>query len=130
MTDRLDYLNNLGNNLTYCMAIEKLTGLDVPERAQAIRVILAELQRIASHLIFLATTGLDVNATSVWMYCFREREIILDIFEMCSGQRMMTTFIRPGGIWRDVPVEFEEAVRDFIKIFPARVDEYEALVNQ
>jgi len=129
MTDRLDYLNNLGNNLTYCMAIEKLTGLDVPERAQAIRVILAELQRIASHLIFLATTGLDVNATSVWMYCFREREIILDIFEMCSGQRMMTTFIRPGGLWRDVPVEFEEAVRDFIKIFPARVDEYEALLT-
>ena len=129
MTDRLDYLNNLGNNLTYCMAIEKLAGLDVPERAQVIRVILAELQRIASHLIFLATTGLDVNATSVWMYCFREREIILDIFEMCSGQRMMTTFIRPGGLWRDVPVEFEEAVRDFIKIFPARVDEYEALLT-
>jgi len=129
MTDRLDYLNNLGNNLTYCMAIEKLTGLDVPERAQTIRVILAELQRIASHLIFLATTGLDVNATSVWMYCFREREIILDIFEICSGQRMMTTFIRPGGLWRDVPVEFEEAVRDFIKIFPARVDEYEALLT-
>lgn len=129
MTDRLDYLNNLGNNLTYCMAIEKLTGLDVPERAQAIRVILAELQRIASHLIFLATTGLDVNASSVWMYCFREREIVLDIFEMCSGQRMMTTFIRPGGLWRDVPVEFEEAVRDFIKIFPARVDEYEALLT-
>jgi NADH-quinone oxidoreductase subunit D len=129
MTDRLDYLNNLGNNLTYCMAIEKLAGLDVPERAQAIRVILAELQRIASHLIFLATTGLDVNATSVWMYCFREREIILDIFELCSGQRMMTTFIRPGGLWRDVPVEFEETVRDFIKIFPARVDEYEALLT-
>ncbi|MFN2159776.1 MAG: NADH dehydrogenase (quinone) subunit D [Anaerolineales bacterium] len=129
MTDRLDYLNNLGNNLTYCMAIEKLTGLDVPERAQAIRVIMAELQRIASHLIFLATTGLDVNATSVWMYCFREREMILDIFEMCSGQRMMTTFIRPGGLWRDVPVEFEEAVRKFIKIFPSRVDEYEALLT-
>jgi NADH-quinone oxidoreductase subunit D len=129
MTDRLDYLNNLGNNLTYCMAIEKLTGLDAPERAQAIRVIMAELQRIASHLIFLATTGLDVNATSVWMYCFREREMILDIFEMCSGQRMMTTFIRPGGLWRDVPVEFEEAVRKFIKIFPSRVDEYEALLT-
>jgi len=129
MTDRLDYLNNLGNNLTYSIAIEKLTGLDVPPRAQAIRVILAEFQRIASHLIFLATTGLDVNATSVWMYCFRERELILDIFEMCSGQRMMTSFIRPGGIWRDVPVEFEDAVRSFIKIFPSRIDEYEALLT-
>ena len=96
MTDRLDYLNNLGNNLTYCMAIEKLTGLDVPERAQVIRVILAELQRIASHLIFLATTGLDVNATSVWMYCFREREYILDLFEMVAGQRMMVSYFRPG----------------------------------
>ena len=95
MSDRLDYLNNVGNNLAYCLAIEKLTGLDVPPRAQAIRVILTELQRIASHLIFLATTGLDVAATSIWMYCFRERNLILDIMEMCSGQRMMTTYIRP-----------------------------------
>ncbi len=130
MSDRLDYLNNVGNNLAYCLAIEKLTGLDVPPRAQAIRVILTELQRIASHLIFLATTGLDVAATSVWMYCFRERNLILDIMEMCSGQRMMTTYIRPGGLWRDVPAEFEDAVRSFIKVFPSRVDEYEALLTK
>jgi NADH-quinone oxidoreductase subunit D len=130
MSDRLDYMNNVGNNLAYCLAIEKLTGLDVPPRAQAVRVILTELQRIASHLIFLASTGLDIAATSVWMYCFRERNLILDIMEMCSGQRMMTTYIRPGGLWRDVPAEFEGAVRSFIKEFPSRVDEYEALLTK
>ncbi|HCC78662.1 MAG: NADH dehydrogenase [Chloroflexi bacterium GWB2_49_20] len=130
MTDRLDYLNTVGNNLAYSMAVEKLVELDVPDRAQSIRVILAELQRIASHLIWLGTTGLDVAAMSTFLYCFRERESILDILEMCSGQRMMTTYIRPGGLWRDVPVEFEAAVRQFIKIFPRRVDEYEALLSR
>jgi len=130
MTDRLDYLNNLGNNLTYCLAIEKLTDLDVPPRAQVIRVILTELQRISSHLIWLGTHALDIAAMSVFLYCFREREIILDIFELCSGQRMMTTFFRPGGLWRDVPVEFETAVRKFIKILPARINEYERLLTK
>ena len=130
MTDRLDYMNTTGNNLAYCMAVEKLVDLDVPPRAQAIRVILTELQRIASHLVWLGAFGLDLAAMSVFLYCFREREIILDILEMCSGQRMMTTYIRPGGIWRDVPVEFEAAVRNFLKIFPKRVDEYEALMTK
>jgi len=130
MTDRLDYMNTTGNNLAYCMAVEKLVDLDVPPRAQAIRVILTELQRIASHLVWLGAFGLDLAAMSVFLYCFREREMILDILEMCSGQRMMTTYIRPGGIWRDVPVEFEAAVRDFLKIFPKRVDEYEALLTK
>ncbi len=130
MTDRLDYMNTTGNNLAYCMAVEKLVDLDVPERAQAIRVILTELQRIASHLVFLGAFGLDLAAMSVFLYCFREREMILDILELCSGQRMMTTYIRPGGLWRDVPVEFEAAVRNFIKIFPKRVDEYEALLTK
>jgi NADH-quinone oxidoreductase subunit D len=130
MTDRLDYMNTTGNNLAYCMAVEKLVDLDVPARAQAIRVILTELQRIASHLVWVGTFGLDLAAMSMFLYCFREREIILDILELCSGQRMMTTFIRPGGIWRDVPVEFETAVRDFLKIFPKRVDEYEALLTK
>jgi NADH-quinone oxidoreductase subunit D len=130
MTDRLDYLNTTGNNLAYSMAVEKLVGLDVPVRAQAIRVILVELQRIASHLIWLGTTGLDVAAMSTFLYCFRERESIMDILEMCSGQRMMTTYIRPGGLWRDVPVEFEAAVRTFIKMFPRRVDQYEALLTR
>jgi NADH-quinone oxidoreductase subunit D len=130
MTDRLDYLNTVGNNLAYSMAIEKLVELDVPYRAQSIRVILAELQRISSHLIWLGTTGLDVAAMSTFLYCFREREAIMDILEMCSGQRMMTTYIRPGGVWRDVPVEFEAAVRNFIKTFPRRIDEYEALLTR
>ena len=130
MTDRLDYMNTTGNNLAYCMAVEKLVDLDVPERAQAIRVIITELQRIASHLVFLGAFGLDLAAMSVFLYCFRERELILDILELCSGQRMMTTYFRPGGVWRDVPVEFESAVRNFIKIFPKRIDEYEALLTK
>lgn len=130
MTDRIDYLNNMGNVLVYIMAIEKLAELDVPPRAQAIRVILTELQRIASHLVWLGTHALDLAAMSVFLYCFRERELILDIYEMVSGQRMMTTYFRPGGLWRDVPVEFEDAVRHFIRIFPARIDEYEALLTK
>jgi NADH-quinone oxidoreductase subunit D len=130
MSDRLDYMNPLGNNLAYCMAVEKLVELDVPPRAQALRVILVELQRIASHLVWVGTFGLDLAAMSVFLYCFRERELILDIFELVSGQRMMTTYIRPGGLWRDVPVEFEAAVRDFLKIFPKRIDEYEALLSK
>jgi NADH-quinone oxidoreductase subunit D len=129
MTDRMDYLNNLGNNLCYCLAVEKLVALDVPERAMAIRVILAELQRISSHLVFLATHALDLGAMSVFLYCFREREIILDIFELCSGARMMTSFFRPGGLWRDVPEGFEEAVRDFIHYMPKRIQQYEDLLT-
>ncbi len=129
MTDRLDYLNTMGNNLAYVMAIEKLTGLDVPPRAQGIRILFAELQRIASHLVWLGTHALDLAAMSVFLYCFREREFILDMMEMCSGQRMMTTYFRPGGLWRDVPVGFEEAVRDFIKIFPGRIAQYEDLLT-
>ncbi|HMU93890.1 MAG TPA: NADH dehydrogenase (quinone) subunit D [Anaerolineales bacterium] len=130
MTDRLDYMNTMGNNLAYCMAVEKLVDLDVPVRAQALRVILVELQRIASHLVWLGTSGLDLAAMSMFLYCFREREQILDIFELVSGQRMMTTYFRPGGVWRDVPVEFEKAVRDFIKIFPKRIAEYESLLTK
>src|SRR5512134_1256753 len=130
MSDRLDYMNNMGNNLAYCMAVEKLVGLDVPERALVIRMILTELERINSHLVWVGTFGLDLAAMSVFLYAFREREMILDIKELISGQRMMTTFMRPGGIWRDVPVEFEKAVRDFIKIMPKRIDEYEALLTK
>jgi len=130
MTDRLDYMNNMGNNLAYCMAVEKLVDLDVPERAVVIRVILAELERINSHLVWIGTFGLDLAAMSMFLYAFREREQILDIKELISGQRMMTTYIRPGGLWRDVPVEFEAAVRSFIKMMPKRIDEYEALLTK
>jgi len=130
MTDRLDYLNTVGNTLAYSLAVEKLLELDVPPRAQAIRVILAELQRIASHLVWIASSSLDLAAMSVFLYAFREREMVMDILELCSGQRMMTTYIRPGGLWRDVPVEFEAAVRDFLEVMPARVDQYEALLTR
>ncbi|HEX5944550.1 MAG TPA: NADH dehydrogenase (quinone) subunit D [Anaerolineales bacterium] len=130
MSDRLDYMNNMGNNLAYCMAVEKLVDLDVPPRAQALRVILTELERINSHLVWIGTFGLDLAAMSMFLYAFREREMILDIKELISGQRMMTTYFRPGGVWRDVPVEFEKAVRDFIKMMPKRIDEYEALLTR
>jgi NADH-quinone oxidoreductase subunit D len=130
MTDRLDYLNTVGNNLAYCLAIEKLVELDVPERAQIIRVLLTELQRIASHLVWLGTQSLDLAAMSVFLYCFREREHVMDILEMVSGQRMMTTYIRPGGVWRDVPEEFYQAVQDFIDYFPARIAQYDGLLTK
>ena len=129
MTDRLDYLNPIGNNLVYCLAVEKLCEIDVPPRAEVLRVMLTELVRINSHLLWLGTSALDLAAMSLFLYCMREREKILDIFEMISGARMMTTYIRPGGLWRDVPVEFEQAVRDFIAIMPGRIDEYERLLT-
>lgn len=130
MSDRLDYMNPIGNNLAYVLAVEKLVDLDVPPRAQALRVILTELQRLNSHLVWIGTASLDLAAQSMFLYSFREREVILDIFELVSGQRMMTTYLRPGGVWRDVPVEFEAAVRAFLKIFPKRIDEYEALLTK
>jgi NADH-quinone oxidoreductase subunit D len=130
MTDRLDYLNTMGNNLAYCLAVEKLVDLDVPTRAQAIRVIFTELQRISSHLVWLGTHALDLAAMSAFFYTFSQRERILDIMEMCAGQRMMTTYFRPGGLWRDVPDEFEPAVRAFIDDFPRHVDDYEGLLTK
>ena len=130
MTDRTDYLNSLGNNLCYCLAAEKLVDLDVPPRAQVVRVLLTELTRIASHLVWLATHALDLAALSVFLYCFREREIIMDIFEICSGQRMMTSYFRPGGLWRDLPAGFEEAVRQFLRLFPDRIRQYESLLTE
>ncbi|MBN1201130.1 MAG: NADH-quinone oxidoreductase subunit D [Anaerolineae bacterium] len=129
MTDRMDYLNPLGNNLVYNLAIEKLIDLDVPPRAQYVRVILAELTRINNHLVWLATQALDIGAMSVFLYCFREREKLMDMFEMLSGQRMMSTYFRPGGLWRDITPEFEPAVRDFLDYFPAKIDDYEKLLT-
>ncbi|MFP3854668.1 MAG: NADH-quinone oxidoreductase subunit D, partial [Anaerolineales bacterium] len=115
---------------TYCLAVEKLVGLDVPPRAQAIRVVMVELQRIASHLVWLGTHALDLAAQSIFLYCFRERERILDLFEMCSGARMMTSYIRPGGVWRDLPDGFEEALRDFMEELPKRLDQYDAILTK
>ena len=130
MTDRLDYLNNMGNNLVYCLAVEKLVDVQVPPRAKVLRVLLAELQRINSHLVWLGTHAADIASQSILFYCFREREKILAIYEMISGQRMMTSYIRPGGLWRDVPAGFEDAVRDFLTYLPPRLDEYEALLTK
>ena len=130
MTDRLDYLNNLGNNLVYCLAVEKLCELDVPERAQVLRVIMAELQRINSHLVWLGTHVLDLGATSVMLYTFRDREYILDMFEMLSGQRMMGNYIRPGGVWRDTVPEFRPALREFLSYLPDKLDDYERLLDE
>jgi len=130
MTDRMDYLNPLGNNLVYCLALEKLASLDVPERAMIGRVILAELTRINSHLVWLGTHCLDIGAMSMMLYCFREREEILDIFELVSGQRMMTSYFRPGGLWRDLPDEFIPTVQAFLDHFPKRVDDYETILNK
>ncbi len=129
LTDRMDYLSPMSNNLGYVMAVEKLMDVEVPLRAQYIRVILCELARIASHLVWLGTHAIDLAAMSMLLYCFREREIIFDIFEMVSGQRMMVSYFRVGGLWRDVPDGFEDAVRQFLALFPARLDEYEALLR-
>jgi NADH-quinone oxidoreductase subunit D len=130
MTDRMDYMNSVGTNLAYCMAIEKLAELDVPPRAQALRVILSELNRLSNHLLWMASTGLDVGALSVFFYCMREREKILSIMELVSGHRMMTTFIRPGGVWRDVPAEFEDDVREFLRLVRIGIKQYEDLLTK
>lgn len=130
LTDRMDYLSPLSNNMAFCSAVEKLTGLDVPPRGQAIRVIVLELQRIASHLVWLGTQAMDMGAMSVFLYCFREREAILDMLEMLSGQRMMGSYIRPGGVWRDLRPEFFDAVEAFLEVFPSKVVDYERLLTK
>src|SRR5712672_2949775 len=119
LTDRIDYLCPMTNNLCYVLAVEKLLQLEIPERAVFIRVMLNELTRIASHLVWLGTHALDMGAMSVFLYCFREREDILRIFEMVSGQRMMTSYFRIGGIALAPPLGFLERVRDFASRFPA-----------
>jgi NADH-quinone oxidoreductase subunit D len=129
LTDRIDYLNPLGNNLVYCLAVEKLLGLEIPKRAQYIRVMMVELQRISSHLVWLGTHALDMGAMSVMLYCFREREEILKIFERFSGQRMMTSYIRIGGVAVQPPAGWREQVKRFLDMMPARIDEYEALLT-
>jgi NADH-quinone oxidoreductase subunit D len=129
LTDRVDYLSNLINNLCYALAVEKLLGLEVPEMAQWMRVMLSELQRLNSHLVWLGTHALDMGAMSMFFYCFRERETILKIFEMFSGQRMMTSYIRVGGLALEPPRGWHKAVSAFINDFDSKVDEYEELLN-
>jgi NADH-quinone oxidoreductase subunit D len=129
ITDRMDYLNPLGNNLCYVMAVEKLLGLDIPERAQIIRVMFCELQRIASHLVWLATHALDIGAMTVFFYCFREREKILNLIEAASGGRLTPSYFRIGGLMMDLPAGFERRCRQFIDAFPKAVDEFHTLLS-
>jgi NADH-quinone oxidoreductase subunit D len=129
LTDRIDYLCPLTNNLCYVLAVEKLLGLEVPPRAQWLRVMLNELTRINSHLVWLGSHALDIGAMTVFLYCFREREDVLRLFEMVSGQRMMTSYFRIGGLALDVPLGFFQRVKQFADAFPARVDEYEDLLT-
>ncbi len=129
LTDRVDYLAPLSNNLGYCLAVEKLLDLEIPPQAQWMRVMLTELTRLNSHLVWLGTHALDIGAMSVFLYCFREREDILRIFEMFSGQRMMTSYFRIGGLALEPPRGWAQRVKKFIDGFPSKVDEYEDLLT-
>jgi NADH-quinone oxidoreductase subunit D len=129
LTDRIDYLCPMTNNLTYVLAVEKLLGLEIPPKAQWLRVMMNELTRINSHLVWLGTHAMDIGAMTVLLYCFREREDILRLFEAISGQRMMTSYFRIGGVALEPPLGFFDRVREFADRFPARVDEYENLLT-
>jgi NADH-quinone oxidoreductase subunit D len=129
MTDRIDYLCPMTNNLAYCLAIEKLLQLEIPDRAQWIRVLLNELTRLNSHLVWLGTHAMDIGALTVFLYCFREREDILRLFEHVAGQRMMTSYFRVGGLALEPPLDFFDRVRAFIKRMPEKIDEYENLLT-
>ena len=129
LTDRIDYLCPMTNNLCYVLAVEKLLGLEIPPKAQWLRVMLNELTRINSHLVWLGTHAMDIGAMTVLLYCFREREDILRLFEAVSGQRMMTSYFRIGGVALEPPLGFFERVRDFANRFPSKVDEYENLLT-
>lgn len=129
LTDRMDYLAPLSNNFCYALTVEQLMGVEIPQRAQVIRVLLVELQRISSHLVWLGTHALDLAAMSVFLYAMREREQILDIFELVSGARMMTSYIRVGGLAYELPADFMPTVDTFLQLMPSRIDEYESLLT-
>src|SRR2546430_8681644 len=129
ITDRMDYLNPLGNNLAYVMAVEKLLQIQIPERAQIIRVLFCELQRIASHLVWLATHALDLGAMTVFFYCFREREKIMNLIEAASGSRLTPSYFRVGGLMMDLPAGFERRVKQFQDDLPKALDEFDRLLT-
>ncbi len=129
-TDRLDYTNAMGNNLAYVLAVEKLLGIEVPKRAQYIRVMMAELHRIAAHLIWLGTHALDIGAMTLIFYNFRERESILRIFEEVAGGRLTPTYLRFGGVSKDLPDGIEGKIKAFVQAFPDHVKEYETLLTK
>lgn len=130
LTDRMDYLSPLFNNLGFCLAVERLMEVQVPERANILRVLLCEINRIASHLVAVGTNAMDIGAVSMFTYAFREREYALDIFEMVSGARMMTTYFRIGGCALDVPMGFSDKVREFVPMIKRRIEEYRALLDK
>jgi NADH-quinone oxidoreductase subunit D len=129
LTDRINYLDPLSNNLCYCLAVEKLLGLEIPERAQWIRIMLTELSRLNSHLIWLGTHAMDIGALTVFLYTFREREEILRLFEAVAGQRMMTSYFRIGGLAMEPPLGFFERVQALVRILPEKIDEYSNLLT-
>ena len=129
LTDRINYLDPLSNNLCYALAVEKLLGLEIPDKAQWLRVLLAELSRLNSHLIWLGTHAMDIGALTVFLYTFREREDILRLFEAVAGQRMMTSYIRIGGLAMEPPLDFLDRVQAFIRTFPEKIDEYANLLS-
>ena len=129
LTDRLDYLAPMSNNLGYILAVEKLMGVEVPERAETIRIIMAELTRLESHLVWIACHALDIGAMTVFIYAFRERETVMEIYELISGARMTSNFFRVGGLSQDVPDEFVKKVGDFVAAMPGYLDQYEGLLT-
>ncbi|HSR13146.1 MAG TPA: NADH dehydrogenase (quinone) subunit D [Thermodesulfobacteriota bacterium] len=130
LTDRLDYVAGMSNNLAYALAVEKLLGLEAPPRAQAVRVLLCELQRIASHILWLGTHAHDIGAMTPLFYALRERDEILFLFEMVCGSRLTPSYVRVGGLAADLPEGFMERCREFTRTFPGRVDEYETLLTK
>lgn len=130
LTDRLDYLSSMVNNVGFCLAVEKLMGIQVPERAKFIRTMLSEMARIASHLVWIATHALDIGAMTVFLYAMRDREKILELFEMVTGARLTVSYPRVGGVRCDINDEFLEQLNLFIDDFPKRVEEYETLIDQ
>ncbi|MEE8576740.1 MAG: NADH-quinone oxidoreductase subunit D, partial [candidate division Zixibacteria bacterium] len=129
-TDRMDYLAPMSNNLGFCLAVEKLMDIEVPEKVKWARVCLTELTRLNSHLVWLGTHALDLGAMSMLLYTFREREMIIDIYEACSGQRMMSSYFRIGGLANDLPDDFDSRVRNLIKELPERIKDYEMLLTK
>ncbi len=129
VTDRFDYTNVMGNNLVYCLAVEKLLGAEIPERAQVLRVIMAELGRLSAHMVWLGTHGLDLGAMTVYFYCFREREMILDLFDIICGARLTASYMRVGGLVADAPPEFITGLEKFLEVIDAGIDEYDYVLN-
>ncbi|MDA8130481.1 MAG: NADH-quinone oxidoreductase subunit D [Elusimicrobia bacterium] len=129
LTDRLDYISSMHNNLGYVLAAEKLAGIEVPQRAQYIRVLTAELNRIASHLLFFGTFGVDMGAFTPFLYAFREREMILDLFENLSGARLLYSYMRVGGVAADLPEGWTAKCREFVKFFKPRLKDYDTLLS-